>query len=178
MVVTSFDLLLWSEDDVPVGVGGYDLERTKLLTQGGPIDHWPELTVQVDARGPTDYLANDVGVRLCSDRMRDVIERHRTERDDLQWLGARVQAEGGGIVDYHVLHFPSTPDVLDVAATTYGPDGDSVVRPVVSSTKAQGRSIFTYERYAVGPIISAELRDDLGAHHCTGICFEPVRVTA
>jgi hypothetical protein len=41
-------------------------------------------------------MAKNVGVRLCSTRLRDVLDRERGPRDEFQWLDA-VVIDGSGV---------------------------------------------------------------------------------
>jgi hypothetical protein len=67
---------------------------------------------------------------------------------------------------------------LQVALAAGAPLGEHVWGGTQERVLPAGMRLVTYERYAVGPIIAANLRDDLSAQECSGVCFEPVRVTS
>ncbi len=170
-----YSTLLWSDrPDAPVARGDYDTERIATLAELGPISDWSPPSLTVDGT-PTDYLANELGIRLCSAKLRDLIERARADADELQWLGAVVHDESGSRIDYFVPHFPSTPDVLDPGETLITSDGSTVVRPAISLARAGSHVVFSYSRFGVAVVVAAELRRAIVAAGCTGVYFGNIR---
>ena len=170
MIVKRFSTMLWSDrHDAPVAVGVRDRKRTLTLATPCPVLDWspPELTVV----GPTDFLANDLGIRLCSAKLRDIIETSRNDADHVQWLDAVVCDGNGSSADYFVPHFPSPFDVLDPDDTLFAADGVTVVRPLISLERAGLHTVFTYTPYGVAVVIAADVRRKIVSSACTGIYF-------
>lgn len=174
-MMKEYSTLLWSDrTDVPVARADYDTERIAALAAPGPIANWSPPSVTVDG-APTDYLANELGIRLCSSRLRDVIERGRAGADELQWLDAVVRDDRGSKIGYYVLHFPSVLDVLDPGETLFASDGSTVVRPAISLARAGAHAVFSYSRFGVAIVVAAEVRRAIVAAGCTGVYFGNIR---
>ena len=161
--------------DAPVAYGTDDPVGDGLLAEPGRPDHWPRLDLTVDEGVPTDYLANNLGVRLCSPRLRAILDQAAGPADELQWLDARVIDEHGSR-PYHVLHFPTVPDVLDRERTIWV-DDELVVMPVIASGKVADHRIFTIPGGGGRIIVANDVRLAIRAARCTGITFSRVAVT-
>jgi hypothetical protein len=170
-----YSTLLWSDRaDAPVARGDYDTARFALLAELGHISDWSPPSLAVDGT-PTDYLANELGIRLCSAKLRDLIESARAEADELQWLDAVVHDDSGSHISYFVPHFPSALDVLDPDETLFAPDGSTVVRPAISLARADSHVVFSYSPFGVAMVVAAELRRAIVAAGCTGVYFGSIR---
>lgn len=169
-----FFLHLRDVAEAPVAYGTDDPARDRLLDEPGRPDHWPLLDLTVDEGVPTDYLANNVGVRLCSPRLRAILDGGAGPADELQWLDARV-IDHHGSQPYHVLHFPTVPDVLDRDRTIWV-DDELVVSPVIASGKVADHRIFTIPGGGGRVIVASAVRHAIRAARCTGISFSSVVV--
>ncbi|QLQ17016.1 MAG: hypothetical protein HZY73_16680 [Micropruina sp.] len=160
--------------DAPVAYGTDDPVGDGLLAEPGRPDHWPPLDLTVDEGVPTDYLANNLGVRLCSPRLRTILDQGAGPSDELQWLDAHVIDQHGSR-PYHVLHFPTVPDVLDRGHTIWV-DDELVVIPVIASGKVAHHRIFTIPGGGIRMIVANDVRLAIRAARCTGISFSRVAV--
>lgn len=119
-----------------------------FLPDSGDVSDWeaPTLLVLEQTEGGlADYQRNDMALRICSPALRDLIDRHASEDDLLQWLDATIiTTQDWTPRPYYVLHFRRQPDVLDKEMTRYGPGGDSVVVPVFASAMVQNHHVFCY----------------------------------
>jgi hypothetical protein len=89
MAMTSFFYLSWlDEATVPVAEGADDADRDRLLSGRDPVQDWSAPRLVVESDELVDYLANNLGVRLCSKRIRDLIDANLSPRDTVQWLPA------------------------------------------------------------------------------------------
>ncbi len=141
--------------------------QVPLLPNLGFVKSWEPLQFELrDGKYP-DYLSSDLGCRLCSERLRDILDRYAPPLDALQWLDVAVDngAESRG---YYVLHFPHPPDVLHAEKTVFA--GDFVVKAVLSKHAAEGHRVFGYPNCGQLPVfISEEVRQSLRKEKCTGI---------
>lgn len=119
-----------SDEAACLGTGRSRSKELFFLPDRGPIANWvtPELDL-VDGGFP-DYLATDLGLRVCSDRMRRVLQASASPTDVLQWLPAEVVC-GSEIRHYWVLHFPEPVKALGKRTIRSGDGG--VVKPVLAS---------------------------------------------
>ena len=172
--MAKFSSLLWSDaDTAPVALTQADRNQPYLLTQHGHIEAWTPPVFGVQGK-PTDNLANDVGYRLLSPKLKDIIESARDNDDDVQWLEAIVTDERGAAHGYFVLHFPSDLDCLD-HEQSLTVEGGVVVRPVISIERVGSRKIFCWNRVQVGPVIAHSVKSAIVAAGCTGIYFGSIR---
>jgi hypothetical protein len=112
-----------------------------------------------------DYLASDLGGRLCSDKMRHVLESAARSADVLQWLPTQV-ALGDEVTTFWLLHFPEPVEALGQQTIW---QGDYVVKPVLSRARLEGHAVLTYpgdEGEAL--IVNEDARDALERASCAG----------
>lgn len=171
-----FFLHLLDRDGAPVAYGVDDPDRDQILAEPGTVDDWDALELEVKGGEPTDYLANNVGVRLCSARLRDVIEQQRCDDDRLQWLEVQVVDEAGVKHPFFVLHLVSHPDVLDPQRTITA-RGSFVVKPVLSGAKAVGHRVFSFAGATTRLVIADVVRRAILDAGCTGVDFAKVPVS-
>lgn len=161
-----FKVLFHEFEDL--GTGRARSSELEFLPDGGQVGNWtpPELDL-VDGMFP-DYLANDLGYRLCSQKMREVLSASKTDRDELQWLPASVFC-GGEARSYWALHFTTPADVLSSKTVRHG---DMVVKPVFSRAKLNGHAVLTYPgSEGVGWLVDERARAALELAGCTGFEF-------
>lgn len=170
-----FYLHLRDQPDTGVAHGTDDAGRDEWLAAPGPVEGWTNLELTLLSGNLTDYLANDVGVRLCSKLLRDLIDEHRAIQDELQWLEASVANNGGQIHRYFVLHLPSYPDVLHPTRTITA-RGGFVVKAVLDRTAVEGRTVFSFPGGTETLIVSSELKRAIESAGCTGVDFSRVPV--
>ena len=128
-----------------------------------------------------DYLANDMGFQLFSERFRDLIEKNRQPKDRFQWLDNPITC-GNKECSYFVLHFYDIDDVLDEGRVIWHPvDSTSILKPVFSAKKIHGHSIFTYlnpghHHNSDKAYVSKELKNAILCAKMTGATFEATAV--
>src|SRR5690242_6574940 len=83
-----------------------------LLPYSGSVTDWTSLSLLLTNGDFVDYLASDLGCRLCSSRLKSLIQAHASDLDVLQWLPVTVMCSSDA-KDYFILHFPSPPDILN-----------------------------------------------------------------
>ena len=174
--LTYFYLHWRDEEGASVAEGDDDPELDMILDEPATVDEWSGLELRLPSGGLTDYLANDVGVRLCSLRLRDLIESHRSATDEVQWLQAQVLDSSGQGHPYFVLHFVSHPDVLDRERTITARD-DFVVKAVLDRNRVAGHNVFAFPGAEIRVIVSGVLRHAILAAGCTGVDFSELPIT-
>lgn len=159
-----------------IPVGGSRAEDRPLLERvmfGERIEAWPERVYEVD--GPIVDLQPEIrGLRLCSQRLKDVLEAERSSADDVQWLEAQVR-RGDETRPYWVLHFPSFPDVVDPVLSTYQHmDGvDFVNQAVFDLDKAQPHRVMpSPQRFPTVFVVAEAVKRRLVEEGFIGLDFE------
>lgn len=133
--------VLWNDRKASGVALVQDYDDLFFLPEQGPVEDWQPLVFQLTEGELTDYLANDLGFRLCSERLKQILQAHAAADDSLQWLPIEVQQAGKKIPCF-ILHFPDPPDVLDRDNSILA--RDFVVKPVLSKKKLAGHQVFAY----------------------------------
>ncbi len=125
-----------------------------------------------------DLMGSDVGGIFCSAKLKEVIEKNKSDLDIVQWLPVAIfLKDTGDTLQYDYLHFPEPPDCLSLKHCKYLPDG-SMLPPFYSSTKMKGRHIFNssggYETTIT--LVSKDMLKILEKSGCTGLSFGPANV--
>lgn len=144
--------------------------RAKYIKRPKPI------VLTIKKRGKlTDALGTDLLVFLASERLREVVDAHKSPKDVVQWIPARV-IDGKQRVPYYVLHFPERPPVLHLERTLWSEPGH-FIKPVLDWELVKDRCVF-----ALSPDsdLWIAFRDDLlaaiRAAGCTGLGYHPLPV--
>jgi hypothetical protein len=118
----------------------------------------------------SDYLANDMGWRLCSDLMRSVLDPYLPPSNE-NWIPVSV-TDAQVTHTYHVLLAPDASEALS-DRTLYAKDG-RVIKPVIALDRIGDRHVFTIGGRDLTLIVSTEVREALDASGCTGVSYEKV----
>lgn len=145
------------------------------LPMAGMVQRWEPLQLELEGGQYPDYLASDLACRICSERLREILQNHASPLDSLQWLEAIV-SNGADARQYFVLHFPQPPDILDARKTIFA--GDFVVKAVLSKHRVNGHHVFGYPNCGQLPLfISDQVRQAVERAHCTGMEIARVPIT-
>lgn len=120
----------------------------------------------------TDYLANSFAFRLCSERLRDVIDQNKGIDDDVQWLPTTVEWPKGQQMSYWVLHFPTYPDVMNKTRTVTS--GPVIVKAYLDPGLVRGHRVFSRPRDSVSLIVADSVRKAISRSGCSGMTFSKV----
>lgn len=145
----------------------------------GYIENWQIIPfILRKERGElADFLGSNICHRLCSPRLKDVIDQNVTPNDiPIQWLPVSITKEKTGeSFDYFYLHFPEVCNCLDEEETIYE---DFLGKPRVqvahySLAKIQDKSIFNCPSFEkLTTVVSKNLRKAIMDAGCTGLKFE------
>ena len=153
-------------------------ELREKLIGGGWVENWEPLEHQISG-GFSDYLTQADGFRLCSEKLREVLENVKREEDALQWLEAPV-VRGPDERQYWILHFPVRPDVLAASSVLHdNPEAGLtiVVRAVIDSNKAASHAVMPSPgRHVMTFTVSESAKRAIESAGCVGITFRESRV--
>lgn len=152
-----------------VATGTVDREVDDRLIAGGSIQQWDAPTFRLNAGVAVDYLANSSAWRLCSQRLRALLDSNRGDRDVLQWLPVSVVDAAGVDLRYWVLHFPEVPDVIHKTRSVFS--GSVLVKACIDTGLAAGHRVFTLSRYGDYLVVADQVKTAVTQAGCTGIEF-------
>jgi hypothetical protein len=172
--MTNYYKVLFQEEE-SLGIG-HTVESRDLffLPDTGTVDGWQPLVLELREGDYPDYLACNLGCRLCSERLKDILQSRASPSDVLEWLEVVVRKQGQER-RYFILHFPQAPDVLDKKKTIFA--GDFVVKAVLSKDAVAGHQVFAYPKCGCLPLfISEEVSRAIDEEQCTGMEFSKLPV--
>lgn len=139
---------------------------------GQEVENWVEREFSLRDGMYSDYQASDLGLRLCSEYMKEVLDANRASGDDCQWLPARVASENE-TRQYFALHFPVSFDVIDERESLMGPGG--VIKPVLKLEAVSHRSVFGIPDCCRRFVVSGRMMEAMVSSSLSGIAFSKVR---
>jgi hypothetical protein len=150
----------------------YDPDLANRLHAGGKVLEWETLGFVLDSGIVADYLANTYAFRLCSQRLRDVIDSHRGDGDMVQWLPAVAVNRVGAELPYWVLHFPEVPDVIHKTKSVFS--GSVMVKACLDAAVVAGHRVFTLSHYGVYLVVADQVKDAIRQAGFSGLEFSKV----
>ncbi len=162
---------IFKKDNDLEGVG-YSLSKDLFfLPESGPFTSYQVQDVLLKDGHLTDYLANDLGVRLCSEKFRSLISPF-LKKGTYEWLPVNVYENNNPTI-YYILHFISYDDVLDFTKSILV--ADSIVKPVLSQQKCNHLKVFTYKGdEGLSLIVNETVRELLLEKNITGIDLQRI----
>jgi hypothetical protein len=167
--MTSYYLVSGRNDDI-LGVA-YTVEKVGqiFLPGPGPVENWVERVFELRQGTFSDHLSTNFASRVCSERLRAILDSLASEDDKLQWLRIKVRSAEEEL-PYFILHFPEPPDVLEKEACILF-DGQ-LVKPVFSRERLARHNVFTYPgKYVHSLFVSDGVKRSIESAGCTGIQF-------
>jgi hypothetical protein len=150
-----------------------DYTELSLLPEQGWVGEWETPYLSLRNGIYTDYLAANIGCRLCSKKLRDILERCKSEKDVLQWLSADVESETGETRRYYILHFPELEDLLDKTKSKYV--RNIVTKRIIDTKACAGREIFSYMGgYSLSFVVSQKVKEELKNAKCSGLMYRQI----
>jgi hypothetical protein len=168
-----FYLHFADEPELAAARAPHDPALGKQLRAGGRVVDWQNLRFEVGEGIVTDYLANNYAFRLCSERLRHIIDRNRGS-DEVQWLSAIVRARDGTEMRYSILHLPAAPRVLNVSKSIMS--GPMIVKACLDASLVNGHRVFSFPNESVRLIVASLVKAAIDAAGCSGIKFSKVPV--
>ena len=158
------------------GVGFPEKEEDFDVPEDGIITNWNPILLNLKDGSFSDYQANSEACRLCSSKLRSIIDRNKSPQDQIQWLPMVVKDEHGEEREYFILHFPVIYDVIDRENSTYFGE-DQLIKPVFSLRKIGRHKVFNYDSYNFFSFfISEDIRKDIEKEKCTNLNISKIQV--
>lgn len=168
-------------------VVGHDEEGRHGIAEGGPLlaaelsvelgpqawmTDWEPPQVELVEGDPVDYLETDLPLRLCSMRLRGLIEVYRLMSDRWQWLPVTVFRDEEAW-DYAALHVLPSSNWLDAGHARYDSD-HNLVKLAVNRELAGERRILAPRNDLVTWLVDDELVEEMEESRMSGIAFYEV----
>lgn len=171
--------LTYSDDYLNISLGvAYARTDEVFVTPicGEKINNWENIIFDLRDGSFADYLTNDMGVRLVSERFKEIIIKNLTEKDLIQWLSSVVIDKNGDTRNYYILHFPKNFQVIDADKSVI--NNDMIIKAVFKENKIKYHNIFTMPSCA-GRVffVSNIIRDEIIKNKITGVGFGNVKVS-
>lgn len=129
-----------------------------------------------------DYQPNSLAWPLMSERLKSVIEANLTGNEQIDWIVCNVKSTNEGR-PYFILRFNKMLDVLDMQETMFVQGTDHIIRPVFTSLKIRGYSVFSKPsshdlwKITSGLYVSDTLKKAIQKAKLTGMDFEKTSVS-
>ena len=161
-------------DDESFGMSYAENEDIFVLPETGEVKSWNIIRFTIKDGFYNDYLPNDLGLRLCSEKLRNIIDENKSIYDNIQWLKAIVKDINGNEFIYYLLHFPIQYDVLDLNKTLFV-GNNLIVKAVLNKSKINAHKVFSFPTAGNSRfIISEDIRKNIEVNNCIGINYSKV----
>lgn len=123
-----------------------------------------------------DYLADNLGIPLMSERLMHIISKHIAGNEGLQWYKAIVNC-GDETIIYYAPNFKDDLDVLDNDMSVFNQGTGSLIKACFSIKKIQQLAFFPLPQldiklpFRLGLIVSDDIKKDIIKERLTGIDF-------
>ena len=149
---------------------------------GKPIPNWKPIHFTIfdnigKGEGFQDYQFASFADRLCSQRLKDLLENSKSPDDKIQWLDTTV-TWNGDTRPYYRLHFYEDTDVLDPVLSKWNPETklyDALYKTYVRE-KIGNHNIFSYPGDYLGLTVKAFIVKEMKKQKMTGMTWEPAIV--
>jgi hypothetical protein len=179
-MMSLFYYLHYSEekDYEPYGVA-YAPEEVDLFVipvSGIYVNDWKEIQFKLKGGEFADYLANDLGGRLCSSKLREIVNENISPKDKIQWLNVSIINENKEERTYYILHFPVNNYILNKEKSLITEDG-VVVKAVLDNESIKDLNIFTLpDESGITTFVSKKIKKIMEQSGCTGVAFSKVPI--
>jgi hypothetical protein len=142
------------------------------------IANWEPLQYAIiKGKGFYDYQANTHGIRLFSQRLKDLLDSYKSVDDKIQWLEVTIK-NNEEIRPYYILHFYEAIDVIDYELS--GWDGKFFNKSkVFNKKKIQNYNIFSIPElgYEHCLIIKRKIVAEIKKQKLSGMNFRPAEIS-
>lgn len=137
-------------------------------------DYNGNITFEMELRNGefSDYLGNDLGLSMCSEKLKNILTKYLEISARAQWKEVWVlNKQRSERNKYYFFHLPHKYDVLDNSKTIFAKGSNFVVKAVISNEKVNGLKVFDFTGRYNGIIVSSEVKNAINEEQCTGIEF-------
>lgn len=128
-----------------------------------------------------DYLADDLGVPLMSERLMKIISKYLTGKEGLRWYNALVNYGDKKII-YYVPSFKEDLDVLNHETSLFNKETGGLIKASFSFNKINQFAFFPLPQidiklpFRLGLIVSDDIKKDIIKGKLTGVNFSRVSI--
>ena len=157
-----------------IGIPEFKKDEDFEIPNQGKILNWKPITLLLKEGPLSDYQGGNPVYRLCSKKLKSIIDQYKSWLDDIQWLPMTVKEKNGKEYEYFILHFPECYDVIDKEKSIiYGED--QIIRPVFSLNKIDDHEVFNYDPFNfLGLVISENTKKGIEKAGCTNLSINKV----
>ena len=143
--------------------------QISIARNGKTNKGWNKLSLEFKQGDFVDYMSNELGGRLCSLRLKEIIKSKKTSHDVIEWLPVEI-IKGKEARDYYFLCFPENVDVLDSNRSSRV---DSlIIKPFFDKEKIKNHAIFGLpDEDSHRTYVSNDMREAIEDAGITGISF-------
>lgn len=170
-----FDICV--KDDDSLGFAYLEPKRTKEVIYTGHLEVtcWKSPIFYLRGGDYGDLLANDFLCRLCSPRLRQILESNKGEKDFIEWLPAYVENSATQQKrEYFILIISQFDDVYDHEQSLYV--NGSISMPALDRNKVVGHKVFSLPDDFIGLMVSEDIKVAIEEADCRGLKFYQVPV--
>ena len=151
-----------------------DKDNEVDIPDQGKITDWKPIIFNLIDGSFSDYQANSEVCRLCSEKLRSILDTFKSQTDEIQWLPVTVRSKEGEEREYYILHFENEYDVIDWDQSITV-DKHFVVKPVFSIKKIDKHKVFNYpSSQGMGLLISEDIKNEVEKAGCTNLSISKV----
>lgn len=154
-----------------------------IFSVRGWINKWQEPSFIIPSGSGilADYMSTDIGGRICSQELKEVIEENQSLIDKIQWLPVNIFDEDSdkAFVYYH-LHFPEVENLLCMESSKFNPRSGNSTVPVYLFSKISDHSIFNSQRAYewTGAVICNEMKKKIESADFRGLELNIAKVSS
>jgi hypothetical protein len=142
-----------------------------IVEDGQTHPNWRPLEMTIKGGRPSDYQPNNLGLPICSKKMRKLIDENLGKSDVVEWLPVRIDGS-----EYFILNLPKPLDILDKEKSIMA--DDFVVKAVVRAEAIGDHQVFTFKGAGTTRfIVSERVKRALEAAGCKPIEFNKVALS-
>lgn len=158
-----------SPEGCPIWPAG-DLKFEQAIRQWKRFEF--QLTRSATGEPPADFVSDNLGLEICSMRLRGIIDTMKHESDEIAWYPILIRDTRGFRHQYWVLHIPTVADVIDPEHTVFNKANDpmsGVLKACISVRAVGQRRVFRIPWGATAWVVCESIRDAVVSNHCTGL---------
>lgn len=126
-----------------------------------------------------DYQPNNLAWPLMSEKLKTVIEKKLTGKENISWITTNIKADGEER-KYFIPFFNKRLDVLDMQRTMFVSGTDHIIKPFFSLEKIINYSLFhkpnNFWEITSALYVSEVLKKDIEKEKLTGLSFETISI--
>lgn len=129
-----------------------------------------------------DFLADTLGIPLMSDLLMNIINKHLTGKEGLEWYKAIINYKNEKIT-YYAPKFKSNLDILNNEKSLFNKANGSLIKANIKLSKVEEYAFFPLPKlsdsipFAISIIVTDEIKKEITKAKLTGIDFSKVPIS-